>query len=473
MVISSFLRKRYLVLFGLFIIIVIIISYFNKYNNDNNQVNVIIDYDDIGNKENLSKKSFKNAKLEKIKGKFDEEGEIIDEFSGINDNNSNNSFVVSKKTLGLSEYLKQIEKMRCPSDTNKVIFLYPHVNKAGGRSIEGTFDEPEVRHRFVSSLPRSRRLQLKFELRNGHKSFRDLLQLHCSVDPNNNGDINKSRKILRAKECEEMLSKGNHCARWIFTMREPMNRALSAFYTSTGREVQSDPDLRTHFTCPVGSQAAKILSNPKSTFEDFADLPKEKQEVCYPWIANRHVHYLAGEVSGNDTVRLEVAKRRLERMGWVGMAEDFDKSIRLLSWTFGLDLTLYTPVFNVNDYPKSLSSNAATALKNMNLLDIELYNFAKKLFNQRAHLMEKFLRENEDHTSEYFPFICDKEVICWDKTKGQPTHGTSTASTKDHLETIDNNYWSIKSPPPIPKDVSYGEWKERVVCAPKNGCFRG
>jgi hypothetical protein len=63
----------------------------------------------------------------------------------------------------------------CPPDST-VMLVFPHVAKTGGRTLEATFMERQVRHRHVSPQPRSPRYNIT--LLNGH---RDLVKLAKSL----------------------------------------------------------------------------------------------------------------------------------------------------------------------------------------------------------------------------------------------------------------------------------------------------
>jgi hypothetical protein len=158
----------------------------------------------------------------------------------------------------------------CPRSTRTVRLLFPHVNKAGGRTIEGTFNQLVNSNSFLSQAPRSRRLE--FELVDGHKDYPTI--------------VRATQCTLPSRKCNLASRPVDECTRWIFMMRDPVARTLSAFYTSVGRPMpathMANP-MATHFACLKGSRAAKILADPASTFEDFAALPLAlRRTSCYP-----------------------------------------------------------------------------------------------------------------------------------------------------------------------------------------------
>ena len=231
-------------------------------------------------------------------------------------------------------------------------------------------------------------------------------------------------------------------------MREPLARTLSGFYTMTGRQDNLEP-MKSHFLCNKGSLVSTLLHNESFTFEDYAHLPDSERAQCMRGTSNRHVEYLAGDQPYNR--RLEVAKKRLARMAWVGLTEEFDKSMELLSYTFGLRLQHYAPVFNSNKYAKKLSPQAKTALLELNKLDVELYEFASKLFRERyaAMLADRGFSTDPSDSEPYF--LCDPRTRCWDKTQpGDP--------------------WTMGENP-LKKPLGY--LKANMLCAPRRGCTKG
>lgn len=92
---------------------------------------------------------------------------------------------------------------------------------------------------------------------------------------------------------------------------------------------------------------------------------------------------------------LERAKQRLEEFAFVGLAERFADSINLLTYTFA-----WHPIGATQELNKSrgrikredLPQRTIDAIIEQNQLDIELYEFAKALFERRyRHMMEELL----------------------------------------------------------------------------------
>jgi hypothetical protein len=374
-----------------------------------------------------------------------------------NNNNAGESFLAQFSSSDSYASLTRLEKTQCPSTTTRVELLFPHVNKAGGRTIEGTFSalvtsskeygefleqSDSIRFSKLSTARRSRRDTLSFSLVDGHLDVDEIFGLtNCRLT--GEGCLNTAQK----------------CQRWIFMAREPIGRTLSAFYTVTGRkgDESAPPDvgqgggIGLHFPCEKGSLAEKAMRNKSFTFEDFARLSPTQRKKCYPGAANLHTRYLDGEGGKN----LDKALRRLSQMSFVGLAEHFGLSMQLLSFELNVDLERYFPVFNENIYSKNLSSQALQVLTEMNKLDLQIYAVAQKMFWARVKLM----RDSPQVWGGSFPWgeiwsrasYCDPHIVCWDKKDASiPAFDFDSA---DHSKLLK------------------GGEKERVVCAPKRGCM--
>ncbi|GBG30892.1 Hypothetical Protein FCC1311_071132 [Hondaea fermentalgiana] len=326
---------------------------------------------------------------------------------------------------------QMILQRRCPANAH-LEFVFPHVPKAGGRSIETTFNavdflRTEARHHHVSLEPRSR--THNFTLQNGHRDFAQLARdLRCN-----------------SLTCE--VTSENFCRRWIYAVREPVARFVSAFYTSTGR---SDGG---HFLCAVNSTAKRIIAaDPDLSIEDWARLPREERDKCRG-VFNVHVNFLAPELRNDPKRQLELAKQRLTSvMSWTLIVEELAESFELFSYIFGSDLVHHVPAFNYNKYEKKLSAHAQKVIEEHNLYDIELYKHALEHHRIMVDLMRA---DSSDPFYNKTPFRCDKDVVCWDKLAGR------------------GSTWGVTQAPAWQKHFpSKGQAKTRQLCAPRRGCWR-
>ncbi|KAH9258026.1 hypothetical protein BASA81_003589 [Batrachochytrium salamandrivorans] len=326
-------------------------------------------------------------------------------------------------------------RLLCKDTDSKVRLYFPHVNKAGGRTIEGTFDllSTNPQFRFLSKQPRSHRF--KFELVNGHH---DHIQL------------------VKIKKANDLLLETGVCSRWIYMMREPLARTLSAFYTSVGRApVPNDEPttpLTDHFYCD-SPKVQQLMQREDFDFEAFARLPKTDRDTCQDKTGDVQVKYLSRRRDWR------VVRRRTQDMAFVGLAEEFDLSMQLLDWELELGLNLYTPIFNRNEYPRNLSDLAIAALKELNSMDLPFYDYVKtQVFPERVRAMRYAKSLQQQHQNRQF--VCDREVICWDKRKPL----TNSQSKEDV-------FWNVSLPPPAGVFKTSGEEKSNSLCGMRRGCL--
>ncbi|GBG30720.1 Hypothetical Protein FCC1311_069402 [Hondaea fermentalgiana] len=331
----------------------------------------------------------------------------------------------------LQRMSQMILQRRCPTNAH-LEFVFPHVPKAGGRSLEMTFNavdvlRTDVRYRYISLEPRSR--THNFTLKTAHRNFAQLARdLRCD-----------------SLTCE--ATSETFCRRWMYAIREPVSRFISAFYTSTGR---SDGG---HFVCAVNSTARRnIAADPDLSIEDWARLPREERDKCRG-VFNVYVNFLAPELRDDPKRQFVLAKQRLTSvLSWTFIMDELAESFELFSYIFGSDLVHHVPAFNYNKYEKKLSARAQKVIEEHNLYDIELYKHALKHHRIMVDLMRA---DSSDPFYNKTPFRCDKDVVCWDKLDRR-------GSTWDVTQAAD---WEKHFP-------SKEQAKMRQLCAPRRGCWR-
>jgi hypothetical protein len=168
----------------------------------------------------------------------------------------------------------------------------------------------------------------------------------------------------------------------ITMLREPISRAISNLYVGKRR---SSFHLNKHLPIDkmtldemlqeklvrdtIGSQQVRYFI----TDIDITD-PKNPRKV-----------YPTGQIS--DRERLELAKERVASFDFVGITEEFDRSVKLLIKRFGWKEPKTLPRLNATgdytDFKRSLSDKGLEILKELTALDRELYDFACDLFRER------------------------------------------------------------------------------------------
>ena len=104
---------------------------------------------------------------------------------------------------------------------------------------------------------------------------------------------------------------------------------------------------------------------------------------------NKLFAYILPDISNDEL--LVKAKHRLSSCEFVGITERFKESVALLHYTFGWKATGNIPFLNVSfsqqQFSQPLSDQALAMLQTCISLDIELYAFAREIFEQRYQRM--------------------------------------------------------------------------------------
>ncbi|ADJ29189.1 sulfotransferase family 2 domain-containing protein, partial [Nitrosococcus watsonii] len=159
-----------------------------------------------------------------------------------------------------------------------------------------------------------------------------------------------------------------------------------------------------------GTRVHHLVKERAMSFSDFLDSPETRKKVSDMQV--RHLSFdlrhdpdtgpiflsaesrsavdkwvLEHEVSLSAEQRLERAKRMLHACAWLGLAERFDESMALLSWTFGWPpvgqvqkLRVAPGGSNSDDLPEEVREKVL----NCNKLDMALYQEAERLFQDRV-----------------------------------------------------------------------------------------
>ncbi|MBX3085765.1 MAG: sulfotransferase family 2 domain-containing protein [Anaerolineae bacterium] len=177
-------------------------------------------------------------------------------------------------------------------------------------------------------------------------------------------------------------------------LRDPVERTLSAY-----EQMRRGPfDLSDQLDWPFEKRPETI------SIEEFLEPPYSER-----FVTNLATRYLAAEfdppiskvqdiavtVEQRDRLDLEVAKQRLSQFIFVGIMEEFEKTLDLAAYTFGW---LRLPSQHLNAAPTritraELPSRLLDRIHVINDLDLRLYDYAKALFHERYDdMMETLLR---------------------------------------------------------------------------------
>lgn len=102
---------------------------------------------------------------------------------------------------------------------------------------------------------------------------------------------------------------------------------------------------------------------------------------------NHMTMLLAGGVYPDDEM-LEAAKATLDRCTVVGLSERFAESVDLMTWTLGLPYPQQTKALNVRPMVQAEAPEVYAMIRQLNPLDIELYNYARLRFEHDLGVMD-------------------------------------------------------------------------------------
>ena len=171
---------------------------------------------------------------------------------------------------------------------------------------------------------------------------------------------------------------------YVTWMRDPISRALS-FYSY----VRTHPEHYLH----------------RRLIDEDLDLKNLLERNETPELFNLQTRMIAGERSNVDRNTFEIAKKNLEeKFCFVGLTENFDASLILLAEILGWNVPFYIKrnVTSERIAPQTVDAETGRLLREANVLDIELHQFARDLFEAKRRAagaafeskLDKFQRVN-------------------------------------------------------------------------------
>jgi Galactose-3-O-sulfotransferase len=155
---------------------------------------------------------------------------------------------------------------------------------------------------------------------------------------------------------------------YITLLREPIARTLSFYYYA-----KSHPDHYLYSSLTNDHVDLRALLNEPTTMNSE--------------LFNLQTRMIAGDEGGDpnrlaDGDTVQRAKENLQNHFVVGLTEEFDASLRLMSERFGWNVKSYTKKNVTRRKPRidTLDAETLASLRRANTLDIELYRFARELF---------------------------------------------------------------------------------------------
>jgi len=113
-------------------------------------------------------------------------------------------------------------------------------------------------------------------------------------------------------------------------------------------------------------------------------------------------------VHSNPELAVSLAKEQLERFAWFGLLGQKDESTDMLAWQMDLNYSAPgLPRQNANDFRKAVTKQDLQQLRKLLPMDVSLYKYAKKLFEQRlrAYKAEKAAGRNAKEAIAPFPHL--------------------------------------------------------------------
>ncbi|SDN60276.1 Sulfotransferase family protein [Paenibacillus sp. yr247] len=147
---------------------------------------------------------------------------------------------------------------------------------------------------------------------------------------------------------------------YITMLREPIDRVISHYYYLQGKN---------HF-------------KTNTSFEDFISDNLNR---------NVQTQYISGQFTPKDTPDIQKAKENIDKyFSIVGITEMFDESLFLMKKQFGWqDINYSKKNVTVNRPSRDqLSKEIIDLVKRHNELDIELYDYARNMLEQKIHTLD-------------------------------------------------------------------------------------
>jgi cephalosporin hydroxylase len=165
---------------------------------------------------------------------------------------------------------------------------------------------------------------------------------------------------------------------YVTFLRNPVERVISLYYF-----VRRQPDHFMH-TNAINTSLEDFLEYPGGYYQgrnfqtrQIAGFTDTRYEGANP-LSNPEL--------------LNIAKRHLAEFPFFGLAERFEDSLKLLSYTFGWLPVIQYESLNVSpdkDRHQAIPQSTIEKIKEANRLDILLYEYAQRLFEERMQQMEQ------------------------------------------------------------------------------------
>lgn len=223
---------------------------------------------------------------------------------------------------------------------------------------------------------------------------KDMLKAHLlhANAPEIKRPIEKYRAIIGHNTYDDIVAMQPKNPFFMTVLREPVARVVSLYYfwRSHRWDHIEDLDLK-------GPRLAKSLSLAEFLESENSEAVLSVQNGQ----ARQFVNGLRGPTGMSDEELLRVTKERLQQCVFVGLTEQFERSVKLLCYLFGWEVPPKAPRSNVSlenelDDPryepverKPLDDGTRKRILELNHVDVQFYEYGQEMFERSYQTMQK------------------------------------------------------------------------------------
>lgn len=204
---------------------------------------------------------------------------------------------------------------------------------------------------------------------------------------------------------------------FITFLRDPINRSISNYYEYHRLNMDS-PYLKQH---PLYHHYQTVIEMSLEEFVNhpvFRDTVNNLQTRMLGLSIDSPVNSLSDLPAFDKKDRnfsLELAKERLEKMIFIGLQEEFSRSLELFAYLFTVYPHYQLPKLNKTDNKELLDEIPPSLLEQiseLNTLDFQLYDFGLKLFDERYQMLSSELAQS--YPQEEVSLKDKLELLYWE-----------------------------------------------------------
>ena len=177
--------------------------------------------------------------------------------------------------------------------------------------------------------------------------------------------------------------------RTLIILRDPIMRTISLL-----KHLQRDPEFHPDYSLATGLNLNEMIQNPmlmgsqSNVQTRFLCASKDPTEIRTYLSSGLLQNLSAGPGDVEDPPSLELAIQRLEAIDFIGLTETLGADISRIAEDMSYHMPRHFPVINEDPFQNHdrlvLSEGELETLREHNSLDIQIYEFAKKLIERRS-----------------------------------------------------------------------------------------